>query len=108
MHKHLVETTWNSLIATFGESIDVLPKEGEGYSVEAIFRDESREIGPDFSRSRINTTHPHFKYRPKERLIKVGDKVRIRGKIYRTEESIPDGFGGFVFELERVREKSCN
>lgn len=105
MQQHLVEIAWNSLLSTFGEGIEVLPREGAAFFVDAIFRDESREIGPDFSRSRVNTTQPHFKYMPQEREIKVGDQVRIRGELYRTEEAIPDGFGGFVFELEKLGER---
>ena len=103
MQQHLVDISWNSLLSVYGETVEVLPREGENFPVEAIFRDESMEVGPDFSRSRVNTTQPHFKYRPQDRKIKVGDQVRIRGELYRTEEAIPDGFGGFVFELQKER-----
>ena len=105
MHQHLVDLSWNSLLAEFGEAVEVLPRKGAAFQVEAIFRSESLEVGPHFSRSRLGTTQPHIKYRPEGRQIKVGDKVRVRGELYQAEEMIPDGLGGFVFELQKIVEK---
>lgn len=105
MHQHLVEVSWNSLLDAFGEEIEVLPRNGEAFILKALFREISVEIGPKFSETCIRSQQPHFKYRPNGKEIKVGDKVRIRGELYATEEVVPDGLGGFVFELQKVKEK---
>ncbi|MFK7827449.1 MAG: hypothetical protein AB8G05_25110 [Oligoflexales bacterium] len=104
MQQHPVDIAWNSLLTAFGEEIEVIPRNGEPFEVNMIFRENSEEIGPDFSRSLVRTNRPHCKYRPEDKHISVGDKLEIRGKLFRTEEKIPDGYGGIVFELQLISE----
>lgn len=104
MHKYLLETTWNSLLTTFGEEVQVISKQESDFHVMAIFRETSLEVGPDFSKSLVRTQQPHLKYRPLKHHIRVGDKLLIRNKLYRAEETIPDGYGGVVLELQEISE----
>ena len=104
MHKHLLETTWNSLLSAFGEEIEVIPRNGEPFGQSVIFRENSEQVGPDFSKFLVRTNSPHIKYRPAKQHISVGDKLKIRGNLYQAEDEISDGYGGFVLELQEISE----
>lgn len=105
MYKEHVEMAWKSLLSVFGETIKVYPKYGKCFTTEGVFRDESEKIGPDFSSTQVRVGCPYFKYMPKKSKIRVGDRVCVRGNIYITEEKIPDGHGGFLFELHLIGEQ---
>ena len=94
---------WDSLLLNFGEEVKILPKEGNSFTMKCIYRESSEEFSPNFSRQKIlRSSVAHLKYMPKDHFIEVGDRVEIRGKLYRTQEKIPDGYGGFVFELQSL------
>ena len=106
MYKEHVERAWNNLLTVFGEQIKVYPKHGKNFSIQGVFRERSSNVGPDFSSTQVRIDCPHFKYMPNKAKIRVGDRVCIRSKIYRTEEKIPDGHGGFLFELHLMGEEA--
>ena len=106
MFDDLIKIAWESTLSVFGEGIEVIPRKGENFSVEGSYTDASDELESNFSKIKVLANVPRFKYMPIDRHIEVGDVVKIRGTLYRTEDKIHDGHGGFTFHIHKLTRKS--
>ena len=106
MFDDLIKIAWESTLSVFGENIEVVPRKGENFSVEGVPSQSSDKLETDFSDIAVRANVPRFKYMPIDRHIEVGDVVKIRGTLYRTEDKIHDGHGGFTFHLHKITRKS--
>ena len=101
MIEDLASIAWDSLISLQGETIEVLPSKGAVFSVQAVFNKYSIQV--DYDGRTVRTNNPQISYRPDGKEIRSGDTVKVRDVLYRTHEKVPDGQGGFKFELHKLK-----
>lgn len=103
-----IKIAWESLSSLMGVEAKVTKKSGENIAIRGIFRDESSFVSPHFSDVSISSSNPQFKYHSEsgEKEIEEGDFIVIQKAEYRVIDSHKDGFGGFLLDLQRLKDGS--
>lgn len=93
-------------VDAFSEAVKYLPKDGNEFSLNAIFDKEFIEVDPDTG-SLIQSRNPRIGVRESDlqREPLEGDRVAIRGVLYRVIDSQSDGQAGTELSLLKDRDE---
>ena len=90
----------DAIMRTFDQGVVVfLPLGGGEIPIEAVFTETGEEVTPGGAVVTISKPRLFIDIRDLKRRPRTGDRVRIRGEIYRITNFLKDGEGSGVAEV---------